>query len=76
MEASFDAGQLNFGWYQLRLTDLADRLWQAGEIDLDVALYGLLRAAEVLEPTPLHLDEIVALSPALCEAVERWPAVG
>ena len=76
MAASLDAGQLNFGWYQLRLTDLADRLWHAGEVDLDVALYDVLRVAEGREPMPVQLDEIVALSSMLSQAVERWPATG
>lgn len=76
MGESFDAGQRNFGWYQLRLTDLADRLWHAGEAELDVALYELLRAPGPGEPATVQLDEIVAVSPALAEAVEGWPAAG
>jgi hypothetical protein len=76
MEAAAGAGPLDFGWYQLRLTDLAVHLWQTGEVGLDVALYRLLRAeAGVEQPTAVTLDEVRALSPALSAAVDRWPAV-
>jgi hypothetical protein len=75
MEVAAGAGPLDFGWYQLRLTDLAVHLWQAGEVDLDVALYRLLRAGDSGEPPPVALDEVRALSPALSAAVDRWPAV-
>jgi len=69
MERSFDASSLNFGWYIMRLTALADDLWVAAGPALYPAWYELLRG----DGPPVTVDDVVALHPAVGPALARWP---
>jgi hypothetical protein len=71
MERSFDAGQLAFGWYILRLTALADRLWHEACGGLYRALYERLRQAD----EPVVRTDLEALDPAVGPALATWPGV-
>lgn len=71
MERSFDAGQVAFGWYILRLTGaggpaLARRGW-----GLYRALYERLRQAD----EPVVGTDLEALDPAVGPALAAWPGV-
>jgi hypothetical protein len=69
MERSFEAGQLAFGWYVLRLTELADRLWHDAGSGLYRAFYDRLRQAQ----EPIVRTDIEALHPAVAPALALWP---
>lgn len=71
MERSFDAGQLAFGWYILRLTALADRLWHDAGARLYRAFYDRLRHAD----EPFDRADLEALDPTVAPALAAWPAV-
>jgi hypothetical protein len=71
MERSFEAGQLAFGWYILRLTALADRLWHEAGGGLYRALYDRLRQAD----DPVVGTDLEALDPAVGPALAAWPGV-
>jgi hypothetical protein len=71
MERSFDAGQLAFGWYILRLTSLADRLWHDAGGEFYRALYDRLRQVH----EPVVGSDLAALDPAVRPALAAWPSV-
>lgn len=71
MERSFDVGQLAFGWYILRLTALADRLWHSADPGLYRAFYDRLRQAD----KPVVRIDLEALDPAVGPALAAWPSV-
>jgi hypothetical protein len=71
MERSFDAGQLAFGWYILRLTALADRLWHDAGEGLYRALYDRLRQGD----GPVVRTHLEVLDPAVGPALADWPDV-
>ena len=71
MERSFDGGQLAFGWYILRLTVLADRLWHSAGRGLYRAMYDRLLQAD----EPFDISDLEALHPAVEPAVGAWPNV-
>jgi hypothetical protein len=72
MERSVEAGPLDFGWYVVSLTRMADDLWDAAGPELYPALYDLLRP-DAGDHAPVTAEDLVALSPAVAVAMERWP---
>ena len=71
MERSFDTGQLAFGWYILRLTALADRLWHTAGRGFYRAVYDRLLQAD----EPIVVSDLEALDPAVGPALGAWPNV-
>lgn len=71
MEQSFDAGQLAFGWYILRLTALADRLWHTAGRGLYRAIYDRLLQADV----PVVVSDLIQLDREVGPAIDAWPKV-
>lgn len=71
MERSFEAGQLAFGWYILRLTALADRLWHEADAGLYRSFYDRLRQAD----EPVNRADLEALDPTVGPALAAWPQV-
>jgi hypothetical protein len=71
MEEAFEAGPLDFGWYIMRLTALADRLWSAAGPAVYPAMYDMLRRLG----GPLGVADVEALSPAVAPLLGEWPQV-
>ncbi|MBX7070853.1 MAG: hypothetical protein K1X38_15825, partial [Microthrixaceae bacterium] len=71
MERSFEAGQLAFGWYILRLTALADRLWHEADAGLYRSFYDRLRQAD----EHVNRADLEALDPTVGPALAAWPQV-